>query len=571
MANNWAIVIGINHYEFLEQSECLNYAVHDAERIKEFLCDQAGFDSNQVLLCSDLSEPIGGKRKIPTRPTRSILRGILLDELRGAERADTLWFFFSGHGMIGDDNHDYLIPRDGRSRDLEGTAIPVDFVIRRLIECRAKNIVMIMDMCRRSDGSKGNEEVGVYTANATKQEGIITIFSCDRGQKSYEIKELQQGAFTYALLEGLATNKTPVELEKYLQNRVFEINRDYRKNNQKPIISLGSAQMSNVPLLPVTNRLLSEKKSEILDKKAPVSSRVNRAAFVTPAIHSTTEFGFEVITIDAHGRENNRYQEQAQYLIEELSNSIRLEMVFIPGGDFLMGSPDSKRRLYPAEESPIHSVKIQPFLMSKYPITKAQWREVATLPKINQELRLLPCRQGTANHPIVQVSWHDAVEFCDRLSRKIGYEYRLPSEAEWEYACRAGTKTPFHFGETITTNLANYDGNFIYRSELKGIYRQKSNPVGQFSFVNAFGLFDMHGNVWEWCLDHWHENYDEAPMDGSAWVEVLNDLNKSSRIIRGGSWRNEPHLCRSAYRTSNNADDNASNNIGFRVVREINS
>ena len=117
MGKNWAIVVGINHYEFFDQSECLNYAVHDAERIKEFLCNQAGFDTDQVLLCSDKSEPIGNK-KIPTRPTRTILRSILLDELRGAERADNLWFFFSGHGMIGDDNHDYLMPCDGRSRDL---------------------------------------------------------------------------------------------------------------------------------------------------------------------------------------------------------------------------------------------------------------------------------------------------------------------------------------------------------------------------------------------------------------------------------------------------------------------
>jgi formylglycine-generating enzyme required for sulfatase activity len=568
MANNWAIVIGINHYEFLDQSECLSCAVHDAERIKEFLCNQAGFDADHVLLCSDQSEPLG-KRKIPTRPTRTILRSILLDELQDAERADNLWFFFSGHGMIGDDNHDYLMPCDGRSRDLEGTAIPVDFVIRRLLECRAKNIVMIMDMCRRSDGSKGNDDVGAQTAKAVEQKGIVTIFSCDRGQKSYEIKELQQGAFTYALLEGLATNKTPVELEKYLQDRVFEINRNYRKSNQKPIISLGSAQMSNVPLLQVTNKLFSKKESEIFDKKASVSSRVNRAIFVTPAIPGATEFSFEVTTIDSHGRETERYQEQSQYIVEELGNSVRLEMVLIPGGDFLMGSPGSERRLYPAEESPTHLVKVKPFLMGKHPITKAQWREVAVLPKVRRELQLRPSRQGSANHPIVQISWYDAIEFCDRLSEKTGHKYRLPSESEWEFSCRAGTTTPFHFGETLTSYFANYDGNIIYRFEQKSIHRGKLLATNSFPFANAFGLFDMHGNVWEWCLDQWHRNYNKAPTDGSAWVEAHNNLSKLSRVIRGGSWRNEPHLCRSAYRISNNIDDSSSNNIGFRIVREI--
>ncbi len=565
MANNWAIVVGINHYEFFVESECLKYAVHDAECIKEFLCNQAGFDTDQVLLCSDKSEPVGNRRKIPTRPTRTILRSILLDELQGAERADNLWFFFSGHGMIGDDNHDYLMPCDGRSRDLEGTAIPVDFVIRRLMECRAKNIVMIMDMCRRSDGSKGNNEVGAHTAKVAKQEGIVTIFSCDRGQKSYEIKELQQGSFTYALLEGLATDKTPVELEKYLQNRVFEINRDYRKNNQKPIISLGSAQMSNVPLLKVTNKPFSQKNSKVFVDKASVSSRVDRATFVTPAIPGATEFSFEVITIDAHGREADRYQGQAQYLVEELGNGIRLEMMVIPGGEFLMGSPDSERRLYPAEESPMHSVKVQPFLMSKYPITKAQWREVAALPKINREIQLRPCRQGSANHPIVQISWYDAVEFCDRLSKKMGNEYRLPSESEWEYACRAGTTTPFHFGETITSILANYDSNYTYRSEPKGTYRQTTTQAGSFLSGNAFGLLDMHGNIWEWCMDHWHENYIAAPATGGAWLDISGNQN---RVLRGGSWRNEPEFCRSASRSFSDGNS-PSHNIGFRVNRSF--
>jgi formylglycine-generating enzyme required for sulfatase activity len=564
MANNWAIVVGINHYEFLDQSECLNYAVRDAERIKEFLCNQAGFDSNQVLLCSDKSKPIGN-RKIPTRPTRSILRSILLDELRGAERADNLWFFFSGHGMIGDDNHDYLMPCDGRSRDLEGTSISVDFVIRHLLNCRAKNIVMIMDMCRRSDGSKGNDEIGVQTAKAAKEEGIITIFSCDRGQKSYEIHELQQGAFTYALLEGLATHKTPVELERYLQNRVFEINRDYRKNNQKPVISLGSAQMSNVPLLQVRTRPLSKKQSEASDKKDSIPSRVNPVTFVTTTIPGAAEFSFEVIKIDAHGRETDRYQEHSQHLIEELGNNIRLEMVFVPGGEFLMGSSESERRLYPAEESPIHLVKVQPFLMSKHPITKAQWREVAVLPTVGRELQLRPSRQGSANHPVAQISWYDAVEFCDRLSQTTEHTYRLPSEAEWEYACRAGTITPFYFGETITTDLANYDGNFVYYSEPKNIYRKKTTSVGTFSFANDFGLFDMHGNVWEWCLDHWHESYECSPINGTAWIEDDEDQN---RVIRGGSWRNEPILCRSAYRRFGTAT-RKSQDTGFRIVKNL--
>jgi uncharacterized caspase-like protein len=249
MANNWAIAIGVNHYEHLHQAQYLNYAVCDAECIKEFLCNQAGFKPDNVLLCSDNSEPID-LRQIPTRPTRSNLRRLLLDEIQNAEGADNFWFFFSGHGMIGSDNHDYLMPRDGYRRDLEGTAISVDFVIRCLMSCRARNVVMILDMCRCSDGSKGLGDVGAYTAEKAKQQGIITIFSCSRGEESYEIPELKQGAFTHALLEGLTNHGTPGALERYLQHRVPELNRHYGKPHQFPQISLNSAYKYDFPLLP---------------------------------------------------------------------------------------------------------------------------------------------------------------------------------------------------------------------------------------------------------------------------------------------------------------------------------
>jgi formylglycine-generating enzyme required for sulfatase activity len=163
---------------------------------------------------------------------------------------------------------------------------------------------------------------------------------------------------------------------------------------------------------------------------------------------------------------------------------------------------------------------------------------------------------------VERVTWHDAIEFCARLSKQTGREYRLPSEAEWEYACRAGTTTPFHFGETITTDLANYDGTRTYGSGPNGQYRKQTTEVGSFKVANAFGLYDMHGNVWEWCLDHWHENYNGAPADGSAWV---TGGNASRRVLRGGSWNNGPGNCRSAHR-SRFEPGNRDSNLGFRVV-----
>jgi formylglycine-generating enzyme required for sulfatase activity len=214
---------------------------------------------------------------------------------------------------------------------------------------------------------------------------------------------------------------------------------------------------------------------------------------------------------------------------------------------------------------PQHTVTLEPFLMSKFPITFAQWRAIAQLQASPRKLKLRPSSSWGTNRPVVEISWHDAVEFCNLLSQKSRHTYRLPTEAEWEYACRAGTTTPFHFGETITSDFANYDGTYAYRLEPKGINRGKTLQVGELKFSNDFGLFDMHGNVWEWCQDHWHENYHGAPTDGEAWIDTTNNQN---RVIRGGSWLNEPSNCCSFYRWWKNSEQ-APHHIGFRVVRNI--
>ena len=273
-------------------------------------------------------------------------------------------------------------------------------------------------------------------------------------------------------------------------------------------------------------------------------------------------FDFEVVTVDSQGKENSRNRRQANFFAEDLGKVIMLEMVAIPGGTFMMGSPATEEKR-DNDESPQHSVTVKPFYLGKFTITQAQWKAVAALPKVSHDLNTDPSNFKGDNLPVEQVSWNDAVEFCARLSVKTGRTYRLPSEAEWEYACRAGTTTPFHFGETITTDLANCNGNYTYGSGSKGEYRQKTTPVGSFQVANAFGLYDMHGNVWEWCEDHWHSNYNGAPTDGSAWV--INDNDNHYRMLRGGSWFFGPWSCRSALR-DNLGPDVRYGNFGFRVV-----
>jgi formylglycine-generating enzyme required for sulfatase activity len=246
-------------------------------------------------------------------------------------------------------------------------------------------------------------------------------------------------------------------------------------------------------------------------------------------------------------------------ILENLGGGIALEMIYIPAGTFLMGASPQEGR-HSGFESIRHPVSILPFYMGKYPITQAQWMVVAMLPPVRRALDLDPSYFKGSNRPVECISWYDAVEFCDRLSRKTGRNYQLPSESQWEYACRAGTDTPFYFGEYLSSNLANYDDVYSdgYR---KNYYRPQTSEVGIFP-ANAFGLHDMHGNVWEWCADIWHDNYQGAPDDGSPWEESGNERY---RLSRGCSWRNHQYNCRSSFR-NRLQPDRKDNNYGFRVV-----
>ena len=236
-------------------------------------------------------------------------------------------------------------------------------------------------------------------------------------------------------------------------------------------------------------------------------------------------------------------QRVANSFSEQLSEQVGLDMVEIPGGSFLMGSPGTEEGRA-NQEGPQHGVEVSPFFITKYPVTQAQWRVVADWQREERDLDPELSYFKGDDRPVEQVSWFDTVEFCKRLARQTARDYRLPSEAEWEYACRANSVTPFHFGETITTELANYDGSYSYGSGPKGIFLKETTPVGFYNVANEFGLYDMHGNIFEWCSDPWHGNYENAPTNGSIWEDSIG----SFRLLRGGSWGFGPRICRSANR-----------------------
>lgn len=292
-----------------------------------------------------------------------------------------------------------------------------------------------------------------------------------------------------------------------------------------------------------------------------------RQAIAQPLTEQLQPVSIRIVTLERsrnlflqprwHGRER---QGTAMQFVEPLPAGLALEMAAIPSGTMRMGSP-SQERGRSDSEGPQHEVSVSGFFMGRYPVTQDQWREVALLPPEDHPLDPHPARFRGGDRPVERVSWRDAMEFCARLSRYTGRDYRLPSEAEWEYGCRAQTTSPFHFGDMITTDVANYNGS-AYPGGSEGRRRGETTPVNAFNCANAFGLCDMHGNVREWCLDHWHDTYAGAPSDSRPW---LSNDDTARRVLRSGSWLDFPRLCRSAYRNPL-LPDSRNYCIGFRVV-----
>ena len=624
---NIAITIGVQEYQFFRS---LKYTANDAEKMRDFLLKEAGFD--EVLYYSDYSPEINGAS---TRPTRSNLEFLLEDEFKKAFMGigDNFWFFFSGHGRR-ENGIDYLIPTDGH-QNIKRSAISVEYVIQQIQKCGADNIVLILDACRdEGDSSRGIEGIGKQTEQEAYEKGVITICSCSPNEYSWELEELRQGAFTYALLEGLGSKgkrATVEKLNEYLKVRVKELAKE--KGKQTPRVMANPIEKSHLILMPkyatlsdisflknyaaraerkqewqkakslwrrvlnaaqgadedaieALNNIAIEETLGRIDENlsvikldvAEVKSSNLREKVSSKELEKGELFNFEVVKVNASGSIVNRRQESARQKVEDLGDGIKLEMVYIPGGTFTMGSPKSEEGSYDYE-CPQHDVTVPHFFMGKYPVTQGQWRAIASLTDLKVELDLKPDPSNFKEpykgidrwqRPVEMVNWYEAVEFCKRLSKLTGRKYRLPSEAEWEYACRARTTTPFYFGETINTDLANYRGiddkewSGSYGKGPKGEFRRETTPVGQFP-ANTFGLYDMHGNVWEWCADDFHDNYVGAPKDGSAWIDSKGST-KSYTSLRGGSWALNPYGCRSAFRYYYNWRDVHSIVIGFRLV-----
>jgi formylglycine-generating enzyme required for sulfatase activity len=271
-------------------------------------------------------------------------------------------------------------------------------------------------------------------------------------------------------------------------------------------------------------------------------------------------FAFRTATVVAGGAVTQTDRQARSYL-EDLGQGVAIEMVAIPGGELLMGNASAE---YP-DEVPQHTVKIQPFYLSRYEVTQEQWRAVAALPRVARPLNPDPSAFEGDDLPVEQVSWEDVMEFCARLSRKTRHAYHLPSESEWEYAARAGTTTPFAFGDALAPTLASYDATVPFGGGPRGPAPASPSKVGSFGVANAFGLSDMHGNVSEWCLGEYHASYEGAPGDDRPWM-TGGDTDR--HVVRGGSWDDLAVDCRSANRYSYPRAGRRST-IGFRLAMSL--
>jgi len=574
---NWAIAIGVNQYDFLQP---LRYAKNDALHICEFLGTEAKFD--RIFYFADDSPDHDGKT---TKPFRNNLLKVFKELFAQPflNESDNFWFFFAGHGIL-ENGIDYLMPSDGDPDNVENTGIAVNLVIQNLRGSGAGNVILALDACRnqvrRNAGARSGEGIGRETEREAKIADVISIAACSPSEYSYEVDNLKHGAFTYALVEGLGVQgrcATAAKLNIYLKHRVPEL----AKTRQTPRMMLDPQEKGHLILMP---KYADKVDLEPLKKdafKAHRNKNLDMARRLWMQVLAVDGTDYEAITeIEglaverylggspvmpipvATGTRNVSKAPESNSLNIDLGNRVMLELVKVPTGKFMMGAPDGEGD---DNEHPQHQVILQEFWIGKYAVTNAQWRSVMK-------------SQGSANcdekfqgdlQPVVGVSWHEAREFCVKLSQQTGREVRLPTEAEWEYACRAGTTTPFAFGNTITTDQINYSGKDTWDGEIKGKYRQVTVDVNSFQ-SNAWGIYQMHGNVWEWCLDEWHDSYANKPENlkkqgNQAWGDLnVNNNDERLCLLRGGSWNNLARYCRSAVRCWFNASVR-NRVIGFRV------
>ncbi len=567
----WAVLVGVDDYAYVKH---LQFCVADMRSLKTELL-HAGFDERQVILLDDEAKE---KKLLPFRS--NIEKQIEL-VCANAEKGDFVLIAFSGHGVLLGKTS-FLCPSDARVDDAK-TLISLDWVYQQLQRSHADLRLVLVDACRNvpvemsekrsftEAERKDNTRAFVEQAERLP-EGVALLNSCSEGEFATEDKEIGHGVFMHFLLEGLR-GKADKDGDKSVT--LDELIRFTSKETKLYVgAKFGTSQRP---------KLKSDLTGEALDYQVAVIGSPRPTVPTRPSDPTTNTDVEKLVT----------------------SRSTGMTLGLIPAGTFMMGS-SLKEKGNDKNENPQHSVQItRPFYMGVYEVTQGEFEKVmGTNPSYFSSTGEGSGQTGILNtrrFPVERVSWYDAIEFCNTLSEQDGLSscykltdvqrvgshsiesagvsvtggngYRLPTEAEWEYACRGTTTTPFNFGSELNGDDANVNGDFPYGTTTKGKFLARTTTVGLYK-PNRFGLHDIHGNVYEWCFDIFDGNAyrirngtTKDPVVTSTLAESLvGTAHKSLRVLRGGCWNASAQDARSACR-GRFSPDVRHHNLGFRVVR----
>ncbi len=521
-----AVIIGNKSYK--PGVPAVDFAHSDADAMNKWVVEVLGYRAEDVIDLRDATktelETWFGHQTNP--------RGKLAKWLR---QGGEVVVYYSGHGIPGPQDHRaYLLPSDADPDTAEINGYPLEVLVANLAQLQARSVTVFLDACFSGQTAAGSPLARDTRAfglkpNPTKVMGNVTVLSAASGsQAASSDKDAGHGLFT-----------------EYLLRAVYGEADKSRWGNGDGKVTLDEVK-----------KYLDE---EMTYRASRVLSREQTADLAGDAGRVVVAWAPGKAPVRPGG--GQRVDFPPGKVFRDCADCP--EMVVVPAGSFTMGSPATEPGRSDAE-GPQHRVTIaKPFAVGKYEVTQAEWQAV---------MGNSPSRFKGDRHPVEQVSWDDAQEFIRRLNAKVRSAtrvstggdgpYRLLTEAEWEYVARAGTATPFSTGQTITTDQANFEGNGTYNGSAKGTYRQQTVSVGSFQ-ANAFGLHDMHGNVWEWVEDCWHDNYTGAPENGSAWTTG----ECKYRVLRGGSWVDDPRHLRSARRSLYEPVIRNYDAFGFRLAR----
>ena len=546
-------------------------------------------------------------------PTRDAVIAAI-DELCAARASDDLvLLYFSGHGIRDDRGRLFFGLGSTRYERPRGTGIAASELKSYLDDCHSRRQVLILDCCHAGafmESERAATEAPALTEDTFEVRGYgreilaatnATAYAFEGDEPKGDGSGPLLGKFTRLLVEGLRAGAGVTDADHVTVTQLFEYARrglddprmrpqHWRERGEAPLVI--ARNPNTRPRLPPELLVALDDRNDWLRRRGAVDwldsllrddARLREAALAELRRREPDEEHrrvhermLQVLTANASspaptppGPVNfGRRQASTESdwapgrVFRDLDAPWCPEMVVVPPGRFVMGSPESEEGRY-ADEGPLHEVTIAaPLAVGRYPVTFEEYEQFC-----GQTGRKIPSDGGWGRErrPVINVSWEDPKAYCAWLSQETRKPYRLPSEAEWEYAARGGMTTPFWTGATISTAQANYNGNYAYGLGEKGVYREKTVAVDDPAFpANPFGLYHVLGNAWEWVEDCYHDSYNGAPLDGSAWT--TGDC--SARVLRGGSWNYVPRNLRAANR-GRSGPGVRNLDAEFRVVRAL--